>query len=226
MRALRPITVSFCALAAATAFAVPASAQAPGGASAETGPITLTTPPQGLVGRAKLFTGTAGRSAAGKSITIERFDVLSGQWAMLTRATIAEDGSFRARWKADRPGPARVRGRIDGTTATAASKPPEVAITLYRAGQATWYGPGFYGNKTACGQTMSRTLLGVAHKTMRCGTQVELLYRGRTLTVPVVDRGPYNGDFDWDLTYAASQQLGFLGSGTIGTLTRADRRRR
>ena len=56
---------------------------------------------------------------------------------------------------------------------------------------ATWYGPGFYGRRTACGVKMSRTLLGVAHKTLPCGTQVAVLYKGRRITVPVVDRGPF-----------------------------------
>jgi rare lipoprotein A len=141
------------------------------------------------------------------------------------RAAVAENGTFRARWKADRPGPARVRARVEGTTATAASKPPEVAITLYRAHQATWYGPGFYGNQTACGQKMTRTLVGVAHKTLRCGTRIEFLHRGRTLVAPVVDRGPYVDGITWDLTAAAAQQLGFSGSGTIGALRLSEARR-
>ena len=228
MRGLRPTALTICALAAAAFAPAGAAAQGPGGASAQTGAggdISLATPPQGLVGRAKVFTGTAGRTSAGRTVAIERYDQISRQWSPLTRATVAENGTFRARWKADRPGPARVRARIDGTTATAASKPPEVAITLYRAQQATWYGPGFYGNQTACGQTMTRTLVGVAHKTLRCGTRIEFLYRGRTLVAPVVDRGPYVDGITWDLTAAAAQRLGFSGSGTIGALRLSEARR-
>ena len=56
---------------------------------------------------------------------------------------------------------------------------------------ATWFGPGFYGHATACGQTMSPTIVGVASRTLPCGTLVQIGYRGHLLTVPVLDRGPY-----------------------------------
>ena len=104
MRGLRPTALTFCALAAAAVLPANASAQDPGGASAQTGPVTLVTPPQGLVGRAKVFSGSAGRAAAGRTVAIERYDELSRQWTLLTRAPIGEQGGFRARWKADRPG--------------------------------------------------------------------------------------------------------------------------
>jgi peptidoglycan hydrolase-like protein with peptidoglycan-binding domain len=80
---------------------------------------------------------------------------------------------------------------------------------------ATWYGPGFYGKRTACGQTMSLKLRGVAHRTLPCGTPVVLSFRGRFLTVPVVDRGPYTNPFVLDLTAGAARVLGFSGSGAI-----------
>lgn len=55
----------------------------------------------------------------------------------------------------------------------------------------TWYGPGFYGNRTACGLRYTRTIVGVAHRTLPCGTLVQFKWRGITATVPVIDRGPY-----------------------------------
>jgi hypothetical protein len=45
---------------------------------------------------------------------------------------------------------------------------------------------------------------------------VRLLFRGRTIAVPVIDRGPY-GESEWDLTGATAERLGFGGRGTIGT---------
>jgi rare lipoprotein A (peptidoglycan hydrolase) len=73
---------------------------------------------------------------------------------------------------------------------------------------ATWFGPGFYGNETACGQTMSPTLLGVASRTLPCGTLVQIGYRGRRVTVPVVDRGPYGHiGATWDLTTGTARAL-------------------
>jgi rare lipoprotein A len=73
---------------------------------------------------------------------------------------------------------------------------------------ATWFGPGFYGQKTACGQTMSPAIVGVASRTLPCGTLVLVNYRGHRLTVPVIDRGPYasNGAM-WDLTWGAASAL-------------------
>jgi rare lipoprotein A (peptidoglycan hydrolase) len=57
---------------------------------------------------------------------------------------------------------------------------------------ASWYGPGFYGRRTACGQTYSPEIVGVAHRVLRCGTLIQLTSpAGITLTVPVIDRGPY-----------------------------------
>jgi rare lipoprotein A (peptidoglycan hydrolase) len=73
---------------------------------------------------------------------------------------------------------------------------------------ATWFGPGFYGQKTACGQTMSPVIVGVASRTLPCGTLVLVNYRGHRLTVPVIDRGPYaNNGATWDLTWGAASAL-------------------
>lgn len=55
-----------------------------------------------------------------------------------------------------------------------------------------WYGPGFYGNGTACGQTMDKYLIGVASRTLPCGTLITISWNGHSRShVPVVDRGPY-----------------------------------
>ena len=72
---------------------------------------------------------------------------------------------------------------------------------------ATWFGPGFYGQKTACGQTMSPEIVGVASRTLPCGTLVLVNYKGHRLTVPVIDRGPYGNGATWDLTWGAASAL-------------------
>ena len=91
-------------------------------------------------------------------------------------------------------------------------------MTVYRPAVASWYGPGFYGRRTACGQRMTRTLLGVAHRTLPCGTEVALTYRGRSITVPVVDRGPFRAGRRWDLTAATAKALGFAFTDRIGAV--------
>ena len=73
---------------------------------------------------------------------------------------------------------------------------------------ASWYGPGFYGNRTACGQIYSSQIMGVAHKTLPCGTLLVLSYGGRTVTVPVIDRGPYAAGRTLDLSAATKGTLG------------------
>ena len=73
---------------------------------------------------------------------------------------------------------------------------------------ASWYGPGFYGNRTACGQTYSPEILGVAHLTLPCGTLVTLIYGARSLTVAVIDRGPYVIGRTLDLSSATKLALG------------------
>jgi len=75
--------------------------------------------------------------------------------------------------------------------------PPTGGIVI-----ASWYGPGFYGNRTACGQLYTPEIIGVAHRTLRCGTMLVLEYRGRTMTVPVIDRGPYIAGRTLDLSNA------------------------
>ncbi len=74
---------------------------------------------------------------------------------------------------------------------------------------ATWYGPGFFGNETACGQTLTRRTMGVAHKTLPCGSKVVLRYKGRFVRTTVIDRGPYANNAKWDLTQATAEALRF-----------------
>lgn len=81
---------------------------------------------------------------------------------------------------------------------------------------ASYFGPGLYGRRTACGQTLTTELLGVAHRSLPCGTPVTLAHGSATVTVPVVDRGPYNYAREFDLTYAAKAALG---CGDLCTLT-------
>ena len=74
---------------------------------------------------------------------------------------------------------------------------------------ATWYGPGFWGNRTACGQKLERRTVGVAHRTLPCGSKVVVRYEGRYLRTKVIDRGPYANGAKWDLTKRAARAVGF-----------------
>jgi rare lipoprotein A (peptidoglycan hydrolase) len=72
-----------------------------------------------------------------------------------------------------------------------------------------------YGLGLACGGVLGRNQLGVAHKTAPCGTLITFTYAGRSLTVPVIDRGPYIVGREWDLTGATAAALAFPGLGQI-----------
>jgi Lytic transglycolase len=72
-----------------------------------------------------------------------------------------------------------------------------------------------YGRGLACGGLLGRDQLGVAHKTAPCGTRITFTYDGRSITVPVIDRGPYVAGREWDLTGATASALRFPGLGRI-----------
>ena len=106
---------------------------------------------------------------------------------------------------------------------TTAVGPGATSITtpvtkVHKTALATWFGPGFYGQQTACGQTLTPATVGVANRKLPCGTLVKVTYRGQGLTVPVVDRGPYANGADWDLTAAAAQALGIEETVHIATM--------
>jgi rare lipoprotein A len=89
-------------------------------------------------------------------------------------------------------------------------------VVVYKPAIATWYGPGFFGHKTACGQRLTRTMLGVANKKLPCGTQVQVSFRGHTVVAPVIDRGPFAHHASWDLTAATAKQLGITVTSRVG----------
>ncbi len=84
------------------------------------------------------------------------------------------------------------------------------------SGQASWYGPGFYGNRTASGEVLRPGTLTAAHRTLPFGTKVRVtnLWNGRTAVVRINDRGPFHGSRVIDLAHGAAQELGLTASGT------------
>ncbi|HSS04433.1 MAG TPA: septal ring lytic transglycosylase RlpA family protein [Solirubrobacterales bacterium] len=90
-----------------------------------------------------------------------------------------------------------------------------IAFMPMRWAGATWYGPGLYGSHTACGQVLRPDTIGVAHRSLPCGTTVKFAYEGRQIVTTVIDRGPFSDGNSWDLTNGARQLLGFDGSGPI-----------
>jgi rare lipoprotein A (peptidoglycan hydrolase) len=159
---------------------------------------------------------------AGHQVRLEARDS-GGAWYHVASVAAGRDGSFAARWRPRTAGRFALRAVVaDASSASAGGADTRTSairpLTVYRLAAATWYGPGFYGNRTACGVRLTRETLGVAHRRLPCGTQVELAYRSRTVTVPVIDRGPYARGIDWDLTSATARRLGFTTTSRVGAV--------
>jgi rare lipoprotein A len=167
------------------------------------------------------FTGSA-PGDAGKTVEIERSGHQTDwQWAPTVTATVQVGGAFTATWNTDHIGQFSIRAVLDSAEAEPAAVTQSMTVTVYLPSVASWYGPKLYGHGTACGEKLTRTILGVANKSLPCGEDVALYYDGRTLTVPVIDRGPYIKGRRYDLTYATAKALGTVTAGvaTIGAVS-------
>jgi rare lipoprotein A len=110
---------------------------------------------------------------------------------------------------------AGAKASTGGAASTATAPGADLAFSPFRYAGASWYGPGLWGRKTACGATLRRNTIGVAHKTLPCGTTVKFVYHGHAIVTQVIDRGPYVKGRAFDLTQAASEALGFEGVGRL-----------
>ena len=138
-----------------------------------------------------------------------------GRWVTADRDRTARGGHFAASWEVQRDaGRYRTRVLFRGDTRNPRSI-DKTRLFVYSPGHASYYGPGLYGNTTACGQTLTPSTMGVANRWLPCGTRVTFRYHGNTVTVPVIDRGPFHSTRIWDLTYATKQKLGFGSTGVV-----------
>lgn len=93
---------------------------------------------------------------------------------------------------------------------------PGYPVGFIERGEASWYGPGFHGNKTANGERYDMHRLTAAHRTLPLGSiaVVRSLTSGRRVTVRINDRGPFARGRILDLSLAGAQALGMTGNGT------------
>lgn len=136
-------------------------------------------------------------------------------WRAAAASRVASASKFTLVWHGSHPGRylARLVVRKNGKRAHDGLG----SVYVFRRGFASWYGPGLYGHRTACGGRLTPTVLGVAHKTLPCGTRVTFHLNGRTVTARVIDRGPFAAGRDWDLTPALKRRLHFGSTGTVNT---------
>jgi rare lipoprotein A len=182
--------------------------------------ITITAQASDFLRTGLSVTGTTPAGDAGRVIEIDRLvGGATSTWVDATVAQVQPGGSFAATWKANHIGQYTIRAVLQSAGGSAAGAPPAVTVTVYRRSLATLYGPGLYGQRTACGEILRRRTLGVANRTLPCGTEISIYYDGRSITVPVIDRGPYAHGANWDLTMATARALGMLGTGVLGAAT-------
>lgn len=194
--------------------------------------ITLSTVASGQTGAKLVFSGLAA-SDAGSRLEVDYRSAGKTAWHRAATTTIGPTGAFKLSWHVTASGHLGFRGVLlpassssvadSAQLATSASgsapSTPSLAVTIFRAAEATFYGPGFWGHRTACGQRLTKTLIGVANRTLKCGTKVSIYYRGKEMVVPVIDRGPYGTAARWDLTEATAKALGITETVTIGALS-------
>ncbi len=218
-RGLRSVALATGVLLTGAAAAMPSAAhgQTEGGAAAaapQSDTVTVSVKRHQLAGKRVKFGGKLESGAAGRSVLIQR---RAGKgWKTVARTQTRDGGRFSAYWRPAKAGRASIRAFVRDDAGTAlAVRVLRGGITVYVSRAASWYGPGLYGNKLACGGRLSPGTVGVAHKSLPCGTRVTFHHKGRTVRTKVIDRGPYVGGRVYDLTAATKQRLGFGSTGNV-----------
>jgi rare lipoprotein A len=133
-------------------------------------------------------------------------------WETISHTLTRRAGSFVLHYTPHRLLSERVRVTFAGDSQDLSVRRNVGRLTSFRLADASWYGGG---GSLACGGELTSATLGVANKTLPCGTLVTLRYGGHTVRVPVVDRGPYVEGREFDLTEATKRALGFEGVGEV-----------
>jgi hypothetical protein len=170
-----------------------------------------------LAGRSVLIAGRlvgarGSLGLPGRMITLQ--DLGRRGWQTIARVRTSTKGRYRLRFLAERTGSKALRLRFAGDVADTASHRRLGRLNVYRLAGASWYGGG---GSLACGGALTSSTLGVANKTLPCGTLVTLRYDGRSVRVPVIDRGPYVAGREFDLTVATKEALRFGDTGEVWT---------
>jgi rare lipoprotein A (peptidoglycan hydrolase) len=163
------------------------------------------------VGHRLAVTGHLFGLAPGATRPTARLQVRRGhRWSTLDRSRLSATGRFALRRRAHAAGSAPARVRLSSGQTRRLGR-----LTVYRFAQASWYGPGLYGGHLGCGGTLTPGRLGVANKSLPCGTRLTVRHGGHSVRVRVIDRGPYVAGREFDLTAATARRLHFSGSGPV-----------
>jgi rare lipoprotein A (peptidoglycan hydrolase) len=141
-----------------------------------------------------------------------------GVWLKVASGSAARDGSFKLSWRAPVSGRFLARAVTVGGHRSGLTSTPTTIVTVHKKTQATWYDQA--GTTSACGVKLRKKTIGVAHKTLPCGTLLDFSFRGKSIAVPVIDRGPFVSGISYDFTIEVAKRLGFVntGRGFVGVL--------
>lgn len=240
-----PTTASATEAAPATSGGLTSAASSPEGAppppapTPETEPTeatlpgagTWSVPRTGTTTRPVRITGRFDAALVGRAVRLQR-KTPANRWMTVATSRVRQAGEFAVSWRtrAARNHDLRLQllaqGRAGHTTVSAegrtAKSSPPLRVSVLGRTRATWFGPGFYGSKTACGLRLTTAVEGVAHRSLPCGTQVEVRLGGKTEVLPVIDRGPFANRADFDLTKNVADRIGLTGVSTIQWVERPD----
>jgi rare lipoprotein A len=163
-----------------------------------------------LGGHTTTATGSLRSPLAGRPVELQRRS--RHGWRTIARSSTGARGRFELRYTPHRLLAEHVRVLFPGDPSASRVARTAGTLRVYRLVAASWYGGG---GGLACGGQLTSSTMGVANKTLPCGTLVTLRYGGRTVRVPVVDRGPYVAGREFDLTEATKRALGFEGVGEV-----------
>jgi len=149
-----------------------------------------------LAGRRTLVRGTLYPGKAGRSVKLQLRR--GSRWVTVARTKTRARGRYSVHTTLRRIGSYKLRVLFAGDKTARASRRTVGRVNVYRKVFASWYSIG--GGQVACQGASGRAKYGVAHKTLPCGTMVSLRYRGRSVRAKVVDRGPFVGGREFDLT--------------------------
>ncbi|MFT4049718.1 MAG: septal ring lytic transglycosylase RlpA family protein [Solirubrobacterales bacterium] len=209
------LAVGLTALLPLGARAATSIASSTGGAGFVQQPLTA--PKGAFAGKTATIDGHLDDYAGTVSLTARRGT--KGDFLPIGTARADASGDFSFIWKPGKSGVYSVRiAPATSGLSTASVDSTQGSVKVYRRQKATWYGPESYGSRTACGVKLTKKTLGVAHRTLPCGTKVEFFLRGKRITVPVIDRGPYANGAIWDLTLTAMKKLGSSSTEYVGAI--------
>jgi hypothetical protein len=160
-----------------------------------------------LAGQTVSVRGRLLPALAGRKVSLQARQ--NGAWRSLATTRTRAKGRFVLRYVTGSAGQAPIRVRFAGDQLNARAAVRAGNMTVYRVAEASWYNDG---GQTACG---FHAYLGVANRTLPCGSTASFRYNGRSVTATVDDRGPYVGGRDWDLNQNTAAALGFGGVGTV-----------